>query len=49
MRANFPYKQQVAEFRSVFGRDPADDDELDAFVDELTREMYNSGEDFIAE
>ena len=47
LRAKFSNDQQVKEFRSVFGRDPANDFELESFVEEFTREMYNSGYDEI--
>ncbi len=49
LRAKFTYDRQLKEFRKVFARDPADDSELDSFVEEFTREMYNSGWDEIPE
>ncbi len=49
LRASFPYDRQVAAFRSVFGREPTSDAELDAFVEEFTREMFNSGYDEVPE
>ena len=49
LRASFPYERQLVEFRSVFDRDPQSDSELEGFVDEFTREMYNSGYDEVPE
>lgn len=49
MRAKLTEDRQRCEFHKVFGRAPTSDDELAAFVDEFTREMYNSGFDEIPE
>ncbi len=45
LRAAFTEERKLREFRSTFGRDPSCEDELEAFVEELTLEMYNSGLD----
>lgn len=39
------YEKRLSAFRDVFGRDPATDEELEAFSEEYIRELYNSGYD----
>lgn len=43
LRRKFTYELRVVRFTEVFGREPASDEELDAFADEYIRELYNSG------
>jgi hypothetical protein len=45
LRRQFTYERQLEVFRRTFEREPANDDELEAFADEYIREMYNSGAD----
>lgn len=41
----FPYESQLYAFRQVFSRDPASDQELEAFAEEYIIEAYNSGDE----
>lgn len=43
LRATYTYAKQIRDFRRVFQRDPANDSELDSFVEGLLTEMYNDG------
>ncbi len=45
LRATLTEERKIEEFRITFGRDPKSDEELDLFVEDMTREMYNSGLD----
>jgi hypothetical protein len=45
LRAKLTYEKQLIAFREVFIRDPVNDDELEAFIEEYTLELYNSGMD----
>jgi hypothetical protein len=45
MFREFSHEKRKAAFNDVFSRAPASDEELDAFVDEYVRELYNSGLD----
>jgi hypothetical protein len=47
MRREFTYERRLASFREAFDRDPASDNELDAYAEEYIRELYNSGLDEI--
>jgi hypothetical protein len=47
MRKQLTYDRQLEAFKNVFKRSPASDDELDSFVEEYLREMYNSGREKI--
>jgi hypothetical protein len=45
LRESLTDERRLDEFRKVFVRDPASQDELDQFIEYLTLEMYNSGHD----
>lgn len=45
LRRKFTPDKQLEAFHEVFGRDPRGDDELEEFVEEYLRELYNSGID----
>jgi 3-methyladenine DNA glycosylase/8-oxoguanine DNA glycosylase len=45
LRRKFTLDMQLEAFREVFGRDPKGDDDLEEFVEEYLRELYNSGID----
>jgi hypothetical protein len=47
LRESYTRDKQLRDFHDVFGREPLSDDELDAFVEEFTLEMYNEGYDEI--
>jgi hypothetical protein len=47
MRASLTEDRKLRDFREIFGRDPADDCELDHFIEEWTLEMYNGGCDVL--
>lgn len=36
MRREFPYEKRLAVFKEVFGREPASDEELDAFAEDTS-------------
>jgi hypothetical protein len=42
LRAKLTYDKQLKAFQDVFGRDPASNAELDAYIEEYTLELYNS-------
>jgi hypothetical protein len=43
LRANLTDDLKLHKFRTAFDREPSCEEELDLFIEELTREMYNSG------
>lgn len=43
LRAALTEERKVREFRRIFGRDPASEEQLEVFIENLTLEMYNSG------
>jgi hypothetical protein len=45
MLREFSYEKRLAAFNDAFSRAPASEEELDAFVEEYVRELYNSGLD----
>ena len=45
LRESLTEERRRKEFQAVFGREPATPDELDDFIEHLTLEMYNAGED----
>ena len=45
LRAALTEERRLELFRETFGRDPGSDEELNAFIRELTVEMYNNGDD----
>jgi hypothetical protein len=45
MRRELTYEKRLSTFNEVYGRAPASEDELDAFVEEYIRDLYNSGHD----
>ena len=45
LRASLTDQMKLHKFRAVFDREPSCEEELDLFIDELTREMYNSGQE----
>lgn len=49
LRAALTDEMKLHKFRSVFDRDPSCEEELDLFIEELTREMYNSGQEWLVE
>lgn len=47
LHRQFTYERKLEVFRQTYQRDPASDDELEAFAEEFIRELYNSGYDEI--
>jgi len=47
LRRQYTPDLQLADFQERFGREPVTDEELERFVDEHLRELYNSGVDEI--
>ena len=45
LRRQFTSERQLEIVRRTFQREPGNEDELDAFVEEYTRELYNAGAD----
>jgi hypothetical protein len=45
LRREMTHERRLSAFIEVFGRDPASDDELDAFAEEYILEIYNSGDE----
>jgi hypothetical protein len=45
LRASLTEDRRLALFRETFDRDPANEDELDLFIETYTLEVYNSGDD----
>ena len=45
LRESLTEERRREKFRTVFGREPESDDELDRFIEQLTLEMYNAGRD----
>jgi hypothetical protein len=42
MRAKMSPNDRIRAFVEIFGRKPSSDDELDAFIEEYTLELYNN-------
>jgi hypothetical protein len=47
LRRQYTYDRQLSDFKRIFGRSPQSDDELEAYVEEYLREVYNKGKDSI--
>jgi hypothetical protein len=45
LRSTLTDEMKLREFRKVFNCEPSSDQDLDFFIEELTREMYNAGRD----
>ena len=45
LRAALTDERKLQEFRKVFDCEPSSQQDLDFFIEELTREMYNAGFD----